>query len=123
MAYDDGGGCSHSPGGGRGDVYFASKAIDMGRCRELSKESLEYLGKLVRSTEKVITKHRVAAARAILTYSQWREEHEAKHSPEARFVAMLGGPDKAAAWLAENLDRVRALLPSTHTDTKENDNG
>lgn len=50
----------------------------------------------------------VAAASRVLSHSEWLHEN----SVGANVIAYLGGPAKAAHWLAENRERLELLLAS-----------
>ena len=87
-------------------MYFASKLLTLGRARELSTEAAEYLGQVVRDTGEE-TKHRVAAARCLVAHGEWQED---RHSPMLAFLRMFPTPEAAWRWLAENREKMTAML-------------
>jgi hypothetical protein len=87
-----------------GDIFWANKMIRLDRCRELSVEALETLGEVVRDPER-IWKHRISAAKAVLIYSQWREEQEARGAP-ALLKEIFGSDEKLLAWI----EQIRPLV-------------
>lgn len=78
----------------RQDVRFAGRLLALRRVRQLSAESLEYLGKVVADRYEHVDS-RIAAARCIVTYSVWREQYEDSQAPmltevpDAELVATL----------------------------------
>ena len=95
--------------GGKG-VYFAGLVLTLGLKRKLSDKALNFFAELVDDATEEI-EHRVSAAKVLVAHYEWARTRADKGSPEKAFVAMMGGPAKAAAWLAQNESRVRALLP------------
>lgn len=95
-------------GGGKGEVSFASKLIDLGECRQLSANAVRMLGRVVDDEER-IWKHRISSARAILMYGQWREDYE-QQTPEALLRELFSDDMALLAWVEELRPKLLARL-------------
>jgi hypothetical protein len=91
--------------GGKGGVYMTKALARARKLAALSDAMIDYLASVVRNTSEQ-TKHRVAAARVVVEEHRWHALHESLI--ERAFLARLGTPEKALAWLDDIRPRLEA---------------
>lgn len=104
---------------GPGGKLVRGALMPVGRTRDLSVESIEYLASVMRDTQR-ITKHRVTAAKALLAYHQWREDYDLAVDPVGCVRRMLGDREQAKVVLRQTLRQLEAETPS-RTDEVSDD--